>query len=55
MASLRRKPPRPLKFNSYWLLEEEFTRLVQEKWAPFVETSNLLVALQFEENIKRIK
>jgi hypothetical protein len=35
MAKAGRKRPNPFKFNSAWLVEEEFINLIKEKWAPY--------------------
>jgi len=55
MACMGRKPPSPFKFVSSRMMEVHFTQLVKEKWAPFNRSSSVSVALQFEENMKRIK
>jgi hypothetical protein len=41
---VRRKPHKPFKFNSNWLLEDDYVNLVKESWVPFNEESRESIA-----------
>jgi hypothetical protein len=43
----------PFKFNSYWILEEDFQKLVKSNWTNLNEDSP--AAIQFVTNLKNIK
>jgi hypothetical protein len=53
IAGATRKPASPFKFNSGWLKEESFIKLVKEVWAPLGPTER--VAVQFARNLKSLK
>jgi len=44
---------RPFKFNSGWLKEESFQRLVREVWVPLVPIER--ASVQFARNLKELK
>jgi len=48
-------PPSPLKFNKCWLQEESFKNLFLSHWVPFGRDCDRSAALQFADNIKRLK
>ena len=48
-------PPSPLKFNKTWLQDETFKNLFLTHWNPIVGENDRSVAMQFADNIKRIK
>ena len=48
-------PPSPLKFNKSWLKEESFKHLFLSHWIPFGRDNDRSAALQFADNIKRLK
>ena len=55
MARGERKHPRPLKFNSYWIEEDNFVRMVKQYWFPFDGNRKGSITIQIAENLKRIK
>ena len=48
-------PPSSLKFNKTWLQDESFKTLFLTHWIPIVGENDRSAALQFADNIKRIK
>ena len=50
-----KKPTIPFKFNTTQLEDKDLQNLVKENWMAFDPTVVPLVAVQFMENIKRIK
>ena len=48
-------PPSPLKFNKCWLQEESFKNLFLSHWHPIERENGRSAALQFGDNIKRLK
>ena len=48
-------PPSPLKFNKSWLQDETFKTLFLSHWNPIVGENDRSAALQFADNIKRLK
>ena len=48
-------PPSHLKFNKIWLQDESFKNLVLSHWNPTVGENVRSTALQFADNIKRLK
>ena len=49
------KPCSPFKFNPGWIKEEDFTRLVKEKWKPFDYSLYLSMDEQFFLALKIVK
>jgi hypothetical protein len=53
IAGASRKPTSPFKFNSAWLKEESFLKLVKEVWMPIGHSEREVV--QFARNLKELK
>lgn len=53
LAGATKKLAIPFKFNSTWLKEESFQKLVQEVWVPLVPIER--ATLQFVRNLKELK
>lgn len=50
-----KKPGNPFKFNPCWLNEDNYIKLIKEKWVPLDQLSLQSVAHQFMENLKKVK
>jgi hypothetical protein len=53
IAGASRKPTSPFKFNSAWLKEESFQKLVKEVWSPISHSKREVI--QFTRNLKELK
>jgi hypothetical protein len=49
------KPTSPFKFNSTWLKDEGFQKLVKSNWTPLQDTNGTSTTIQFMDNLKKIK
>jgi hypothetical protein len=49
------KPSSPFKFNKTWLEDDSFLELIKEHWIPFRQDLPQSAAVQFTENLKRLK
>jgi len=45
----------PFKFNSNWLKEDNFQKLVKSNWTPLQNSRETLTTVQFMDNLKKIK
>jgi hypothetical protein len=50
-----KKPTTPFKFNSIWLKDDSFQKLVKDNWSPLRESEGIPAAIQFMDNLKLIK
>jgi hypothetical protein len=49
------RPPSSLKFNQYWIKEEDCKKLVLQSWIPLVEDLGHSFMHQFAVNLSKIK
>lgn len=49
------KPPAPLKFNSAWLLEDNYKALVISSWTHLIPSQSQYFMQMWADNIQKIK